>query len=123
MIFPSFWLVFAPLNADLGFALGVLASAFSIWIRLAISKKIMVTNNFLIIGKARIPRQILGQATVIEVNEQFSQKGPKLNARAFVAIKALSGLVKIENIDADDPTPYILVSTRRPEQLSKALND
>ena len=121
MVFPSFWLVFAPLNADLGLILGVLATAFSVWIRFALSKRIVVTKRVLMVGKARIPREVLGQVTVIEKSEQFAEKGPKLDARAYVALKALDGLVKIENTDAADPTPYILVSTRRPEQLRQAL--
>lgn len=121
MVFPSFWLVFAPLNADFGLILGILATLFSVWIRFALSKKIAVTSRELIVGKARIPREILGKVTVVEKSQQFAEKGPKLDARAFVALKALDGLVKIENTDATDPTPYILVSTRRPEQLRQAL--
>ena len=121
MVFPSFWLVFAPLNADLGLILGALATAFSVWIRFALSKRIVVTKRELMVGKAHIPREVLGQVTVIEKSEQFAEKGPKLDARAYVALKALDGLVKIENTDAADPTPYILVSTRRPEQLRQAL--
>ena len=121
MVFPSFWLVFAPLNEDLGLIVGVLATLFSVWIRFALSKRIVVTSRELIVGKARIPREILGKVTVIDKTQQFAEKGPKLDARAFGALKALDGLVKIENTDATDPTPYILVSTRRPEQLCQAL--
>lgn len=121
MVFPSFWLVFAPLNADFGLILGIFATVFSVWIRFALSKRIVLTDQELIVGKARIPRDVLGKVTVIEKSEQFAEKGPKLDARAYVALKALNGLVKIENTDAADPTPYILVSTRKPEQLRQAL--
>jgi hypothetical protein len=121
MVFPSFWLVFAPLNADFGLILGIFATVFSVWIRFALSKRIVLTDQELIVGKARIPRDVLGKVTVIEKSDQFAEKGPKLDARAYVALKALNGLVKIENTDASDPTPYILVSTRKPEQLRQAL--
>lgn len=121
MVFPSFWLVFAPLNADFGLILGIFATVFSVWIRFALSKRIVLTDQELIVGKARIPRDVLGKVTVIEKSHQFAEKGPKLDARAYVALKALNGLVKIENTDAADPTPYILVSTRKPEQLRQAL--
>jgi len=121
MVFPSFWLVFAPLNADFGLILGIFATVFSVWIRFALSKRIVLTDQELIVGKARIPRDVLGKVTVIEKSDQFAEKGPKLDARAYVALKALNGLVKIENTDAADPTPYILVSTRKPEQLRQAL--
>ncbi len=121
MVFPSFWLVFAPLNADFGLILGIFATVFSVWIRFSLSKRIVLTDQELIVGKARIPRDVLGKVTVIEKSDQFAEKGPKLDARAYVALKALNGLVKIENTDAADPTPYILVSTRKPEQLRQAL--
>lgn len=122
MVFPSCWLVFAPLNPDLGFILGVGSTIASVWIRFALSKLILVTKSDLAVGRARIPREALGQAQVIEKSEQFHAKGPGLNARAFVALKALNGLVRIENIDAADPTPYILISTRRPQKLKTALS-
>jgi len=122
MVFPSFWLVLAPINADLGLILGILASALSVWIRFAMSKRIIVSEKYLQIGKATIPRNVLGQATVIVQSEQFSERGARLDARAFVALKALSGLVKVQVEDSNDPTPYILISTRRPTQLAEALN-
>lgn len=122
MVFPSFWLVFAPLNSDVGLLLGIFATIFSVWIRLALSKRIIVTANELIVGKARLPRSILGLAISIPKENQFAEKGPKLDARAFVALKALDGLVKIENIDESDPTPYLLISTRYPEKLKRVLS-
>jgi hypothetical protein len=122
MVFPSFWLVLAPLNEDLGLVLGILATALSVWIRFAISKRILVSKDSLQIGKAIIPRSALGQAIAIDKSEQFSERGPRLDARAFVALKALSGLVKVQVEDSNDPTPYILISTRRPTQLAEALN-
>jgi len=122
MVFPSFWLVLAPLNEDLGLVLGILATALSVWIRFAMSKRILVSKDSLQIGKAIIPRSALGQAIAIDKSEQFSERGPRLDARAFVALKALSGLVKVQVEDSNDPTPYILISTRRPTQLAEALN-
>lgn len=121
MVFPSFWLVLAPINADLGLVLGIAATALSIWIRFAMSKKITVSEELLQIGKAAIPRSVLGQAIAISQSEQFSERGPRLDARAFVALKALSGLVKVEIVDSNDPTPYVLISTRRPTQFVEAL--
>jgi hypothetical protein len=86
------------------------------------SKRICVSKDSLQIGKAIIPRSALGQAIAIDKSEQFSERGPRLDARAFVALKALSGLVKVQVEDSNDPTPYILISTRRPTELAEALN-
>lgn len=123
MVFPSFWLILAPINNDFGLVLGVTATVFSIWFRFALSKRITVTSNALRVGKASIPRSAIGVAESIAKSEQFGERGPKLDARAFVALQALDGLVKVELVDPNDPTPYLLISTRRPEQLARVLNN
>lgn len=122
MVFPSIWLVLAPINADLGLLLGIVLTLVSIAIRLVTSKQIRVTQTALEVGPASIPRVFLGDAEVVIESEQFSQKGPKLDSRAFVALKGVRGLVKVTNTDQSDPTPYLLISTRRPEELKKALS-
>lgn len=101
--------------------LGILATGLSIAIRLALAKRIRVTPEVLNVGKAVIPREFLGTVEVISAENQFNERGALLNSRAYLALKGLPGLVKIDNIDANDPTPYLLISTRRPEELKKAL--
>jgi hypothetical protein len=122
MVLPAIWLVFAPINADLGLLVGILLTLLSIAIRLVTSKRIRVTQAVLEVGAASIPRVFLGAAEVVIESEQFSQKGPKLDSRAFVALKGLRGLVRVTNTDQSDPTPYLLISSRRPEELKKALS-
>ena len=122
LVFPSIWLVLAPINPELGIFLGVSLTILSIAIRLATSKRIRVTATVLEVGAASIPRIHLGNAEVVIESEQFSEKGPKLKARAFLALKGLRGLVKVINTDSKDPTPYLLISTRRPEELKQALS-
>ena len=87
LVFPSIWLVLAPINAELGLFLGVSLTILSIAIRLATSKRIRVTATVLEVGAASIPRIHLGSAEVVIESEQFSEKGPKLKARAFLALK------------------------------------
>jgi hypothetical protein len=123
LVFPSIWLVFAPINSDFGLWFGIFATALSIALRLALAKRITVTATYLQIGKATIPRVFLGPVEVIEAERHFSEKGSSLDTRAFLALKGLPGLLKITNTDPQDPTPYILVSTRRPRELQRALND
>jgi hypothetical protein len=122
LVFPSIWLVLAPINANLGWILGLLFTVLSFVIRLAKSKRIVVTESHLQVGKASIPRNLLGEVTVIGKAEQFAQRGPELHSRAFVALKGLPGLVKVCVNDETDPTPYWLVSTRNPEGLRESLN-
>lgn len=121
IVFPSVWLVLAPINPTLGWWLASIGTTASVVIRFWVSKRILVTDELLIIGSAEIPRAVIASATAISKENQFAEKGPKLHARAFVALRSLKGLVRIELADANDPTPYLLVSTRRAEELVSAL--
>jgi hypothetical protein len=71
-----------------------------------------------------LPLEILGKVTVYEDPEDVRlQLGPNLNANAKLAIRGDIGkLVKIEIIDPLDPTPYVLISTRKPQELASALH-
>jgi hypothetical protein len=74
-------------------------------------------------GKATIPLSDLGKALVIAKKDQFLERGNKLDQRAFIRFQVgVKGLVKIEVVDAKDPTPYWLVATRHPEVLVGHLN-
>jgi hypothetical protein len=49
-------------------------------------------------------------------------RGVDLDARAFLKIRPwVKPVVRIELDDDNDPTPYWLVSTRRPKELAAAL--
>lgn len=123
LIAPAVWLVFAPINPDVGLVSSIALTIASIALRLATTKKIVLTELELKIGKATLPRTILGKATQISSEDQFSERGPKLDTRAFLALKSgLPGLIKIALNDKQDPTPYVLVSTRRANELIDLLN-
>ena len=48
--------------------------------------------------------------------------GPRLDARAYVCLRAWARTgVHVVLEDPQDPTPYWLVSTRRPQDLAQAL--
>jgi len=123
LIAPAVWLVFAPINPGVGLASSIVLTVASIAIRLALTKTIVLTTDELRIGKAALPRTILGNATLIASEDQFSERGPRLDTRAFLALKSgLPGLVKVVIEDKQDPTPYVLVSTRRASELVELLN-
>lgn len=121
---PAIWLVFAPINEVVGTVAGIALTVSTIALRFFIAKRIVVTANTLSIGRADVPRTALGVAMAIESEDQFAERGSKLDARAFLALKSgLPGLVKIEVSDEADPTPYILVATRKPDELVQVLSE
>ncbi|WP_069114741.1 DUF3093 domain-containing protein [Jiangella alba] len=70
------------------------------------------------VGRARLPLTAVGTAEALTGDEARAARGPGLDRRAYVAIRGyVPGVVRIGVDDDADPTPYWLVSTRRPERL------
>lgn len=123
LVAPAVWLVFAPINDQIGLVSSIVLTLASIAIRIVTTRTIEVTPLSLRIGNALIPRKALGKAVSVATQDQFTERGSNLDSRAFLALKSgLPGLVKIEVTDVEDPTPYLLISTRRASELVDLLN-
>jgi hypothetical protein len=123
LVAPAVWLVFAPINDQIGLVSSIVMTLASIAIRIVTTRTIEVTPLSLRIGNALIPRKALGKAVSVATQDQFTERGSNLDSRAFLALKSgLPGLVKIEVTDDEDPTPYLLISTRRASELVDLLN-
>ncbi len=123
LLIPAVWLVGAPFNTNIGALVGLLIAGIATFMKLSNSKHIKVSKDSLELGSAIIPREFLGEISEISKSEQFYERGARLDARAFVFIKyGLPEMVKIDLTDPDDPTPYLLISTRNAAGLRAALN-
>ncbi len=86
------------------------------------SPKISVSAGVLRAGKARIPVQLLGPATTVQGPELAQLRGRGHAALSYWCHRSgLPAAVVLPVVDPLDPTPYWLVSTRRPQQLTAAL--
>lgn len=122
LIFPTFWLTFAPINLAAGLASGAVITAVVIWLMVALAPVIRIDDQILMVGKAQISRKLIGKAEVIPITEAFAEKGPRLDARAYLALQgSIRGLVKVEITDPSDPTPYWLFSSAHPEEVVASL--
>ena len=111
-----------PFGTNLAFTLAVLVPIALIAGSFALSPVIRVDEAFSR-GKMSIPLSALGNAEVFTKEAARLERGPKLDARARLAIRGdIDAVVKIEVVDPMDPTPYILVSTRKPVELVAALS-
>jgi hypothetical protein len=119
---PSFYLVFLPINESVGLVSGLLVT-FAIWAAMFLSSPVIqVSEGQLTVEKAHIPLNLLGEAKAIEPSLAFEERGPRLDSRAYVRFQVgVSSLVRVEIRDTSDPTPYWLISTRRPLELIEAL--
>ncbi|WP_416958314.1 DUF3093 domain-containing protein [Nocardioides sp. T5] len=73
-------------------------------------------------GRAHIPLELVGPATALEADDVRRQAGVDADARAYLLLRPyLKRGVRVDIADPADPTPYWLVSSRRPDALVSAL--
>jgi hypothetical protein len=122
LVIPASLLVFLPISVIAGYV-SAAALYLAIVVTLVVTTPVVeVTDGMLRAGRARIERSYVGSVTAHEGADAFAERGTRLDARAWLLLRPwLSGVVRVELTDPDDPTPYWLVSTRRPRQLAAAL--
>lgn len=84
--------------------------------------KVEIVDGELRAGDARLPLRFVEDAETIDPREKRGALGPNLDPAAFVLHRAwIRGAVRVWLDDEDDPTPYWVLSTRRPQELVDAL--
>jgi hypothetical protein len=119
-IYLTFWAPFGNL----------LAAVVSILIAIALiygAKKsvleIVVINNWLYVGNAKIECKHIKKVTALPKEEFLKLRGQNADPAAFNATRFWVSIgVKVELKDKNDPTPYWLIATRKPKKLAEALN-
>ena len=123
LILPTFWLTFAPINAPVGLVSGLFVTVLAIGLMVANSPKITVSGSQLKVGKAQIDAKFIGSCEEIAYAPRFAQRVPNLNPKAYLRLQnSRRGLLKLEVLDKNDPTPYWLISTKNPKLLLAALD-
>ena len=124
LVIPASLLVFLPINDTAGIVVAAVLYLGCVTLLLVASPAIRVTDTELIAGKARIPVALVGEATAHRGEDARQERGPHLDARAWLLIRGwVDPVVKIPIEDAADPAPYWLVSTRHPDAVAAALRD
>lgn len=84
--------------------------------------RVWVADGELWAGKAHLPITLIDRAASIPASAKSAAMGRQLDPAAFLAHKFwIKTMVLLVLDDPDDPTPYWLVSTRRPAELIAAL--
>jgi hypothetical protein len=122
LLAPMVMLVAAPFGWTLALSLGTVTLVGSLVLASVLSPLVVVDENRLLAGKMSIPLGAIGSTVEITAENLRAELGPKLDARAQLLIRGdLRNAVKIEITDQNDPTPYLVISTRRPTELVSAL--
>jgi hypothetical protein len=93
--------------------------ALFVWVGAA---RVAVREGVLYAGTAHIPLDLVGQAEPLDAEGTRRTLGVDADARAYLLTRPyLKRAVKVPIHDAADPTPYWLLSTRHPGELTAAL--
>jgi hypothetical protein len=119
----ALFLVSLPFSLELAFVIALGSYLSLLGSSYLLAPKILLTEHTLQVSRAAISVDHLGSTSVINRQDQFSERGQKLSTMAYTRFQiGVKGLVKIEIADESDPTPYWLVATRHPEVLAGYLN-
>lgn len=120
----TFWMamiVALPLAWTWGFTAGLVAIV-TIALRGYGAARIQVSEGSFGAGRARIDLRFLTNVEVLDPERMREIAGPEADARGYLLLRPyLRRGVRVSLCDPDDPTPYWLLSSRRPEQLAVAL--
>ena len=122
LLTPMVALVAAPFGLTLAITLGAITFVASLVLASVLSPLVVVDGVRLIAGKMSIPLEAIGEVTEIATQDLRSELGPSLDARAQLLIRGdVKTAVKVQISDGNDPTPYLVISTRRSSELVSAL--
>jgi hypothetical protein len=94
-----------------------------IFIAIRFSPVIKVDDQYLYANKAKLPLKIISKATCLDARQTTKIRGVDADPKCFNATSPLiNTAIRIDFEDVADPHTYWLLSTRKPEQLSKVLN-
>jgi hypothetical protein len=123
LIVPASILVFAPISMLAGVLLAAGLYASCVLALVLSAPVVQVRNGELIAGRASISTDLVGEVQPFDGDEAALERGQRLDARAWLLIRGwIRPVVRIPIVDATDPAPYWLVSTRHPQKLAAAIN-
>lgn len=122
LVIPAVLAVFWPINAAVGVVLAIVIYALIVAALVASAPVLVVTDAEFRAGRAQVEREYVGAVEFFAGREAVLERGPRLDARAWLLLRGSLPIVKVPITDDADPVPYWIVSTRRPRELAAVLN-
>ncbi len=115
-------LIPAPVDAGVAVVVGVLGAIGMAVLLVLTTPNVAVTGELFVAGRARVPLAFVDRVEALTPDQMRQARGIGLDARAYLCLRGwLPAGVRVFLRDPEDPTPYWLVSTRRPEALAAAM--
>ncbi|MFZ8888254.1 MAG: DUF3093 domain-containing protein [Aquiluna sp.] len=120
---PMVLLASLPFGTGLAIALGLMVPLGLNLVVQLLAPKITVANGRLVADRISVPISALGKSSELSKEEFTKALGPKADPRAQLMIRGyVPGGVKFEVAVPEDPTAYLLISSRNPKKLAIALD-
>ena len=113
----------AVLGPAIGIALFVAGGLLACLVIVFASPVVLAGQAGISVGRAQLPRTVIGEVTVLERDDVARLRGPQGEATAYAVLRPTRSRrgVRIAVADPHDPHPAWLVTSRRPEALRAAL--
>jgi hypothetical protein len=112
----------AATSSAAGWALGLAVGALCAWALERASWELRVDEAGFHLGPVLLPASNVGDAESLDPTAARRLRGVDADARAFIVIRGwVRTAARVDVADDLDPTPYWMVSTRRPVELASAL--
>jgi Protein of unknown function (DUF3093) len=114
----------AAYDAAAGAAVAALtAGVLLLWLLAAWRTRIAVDAEFVRADRAALPARHVGRVKALSKQEAFVARTADADPRAYTLLRtwAAPAAVILEVTDPEDPHPYWLISTRRPDALADAI--
>lgn len=124
MLVASLWLALVVAVPG-AFAWSITAAALALMVAMFVSYgsvRVAVEQGTFRAGRAHVPLHHVGEVTALDGEGVRRQAGVDADARAYLLLRPyLKRGVRVDIADPADPAPYWLVSSRRPEELARAV--
>jgi hypothetical protein len=110
-----------PFGLEIGLAVCLIGGV-SVLLTAYFSSPVIEVSKSMRAGRFNVPLNVMGEITELSKDSLRETLGVKSDARARMLIRGyIKTAVKIEIEDKEDPTPYLVISTRKPKELAVAL--
>lgn len=123
LLIPAGLLAVYPVNASIAPYIAVALYMVIAGSLVLAAPTIAVRDAVLHAGNARIPVSQIGATELLDADGLRRILGPGADARAYLVVRGyIHRGVRVEIADQSDPTPYWVLTSRRPQQLIQALS-
>lgn len=122
LLVPAVLLVFAPISIAVAIPAALGTYALFLVFLFATAPHLVVTETALRAGRAQVSREFIDAVSVESRASTKALLTTQADARAYLLIRSwIPESVRVSITDANDPTPYWLLSSRRAQELAQSL--